>query len=85
MAAPYTSVQAWSDPAEHAASVTPSDDTDLASAARALYVGTGGDVKLSTIHGESVTFSNVPVGILPIRATRVYSTGTTATDIVALW
>jgi len=85
MATPYSSVQAWSDPAEHAASVTPSDTEDLTTPARGLYVGTPGDVKVITIHGETVTFPNVPVGILPVRATRVYDTDTTATDIVALW
>lgn len=85
MATPYSSVQAWGDPAEHAASVTPSDTEDLPTPARGLYVGTSGDVKVVTIHGESVTFSNVPIGILPVRAKRVYDTGTTAASIVALW
>lgn len=85
MATPYSSVQAWGDPAEHAANVTPSDTVDLTAPARGLYIGTPGDVKIITIHGEAVTFSNVPVGILPVRAKRVYSTGTTATNIVALW
>jgi len=34
----------------------------------------------------TVTFTGVPVGtLLPIRATRVYSTGTTASTILALW
>lgn len=72
-------------PADHAASVTPSDTVDLTYTARALYIGADGDVKLITIGGETVTFANVPVGILPVRAARVLATGTTATDIVAVW
>ena len=73
------------DPADHAAAVVPSDDTDLTVPALALYVGVNGDVRLKTVSGETVTFVDVPVGILPVRTRRVYSTGTTATDIVACW
>jgi len=72
-------------PADHAATVTPSDSADLANTARALYVGTPGDVKVTTILGDTITFANVPAGVLPVRAKRVYATGTTASDIVALW
>lgn len=74
-------------PAMHAAAVTPSDSTDLASATRGLYVGTGGDVKVNTSGGETgIVFTAVPGGtVLPIRVTRVLSTGTTASNIVALW
>jgi len=74
-----------SDPARHADPVTPADGSDLTAFALALYVGVSGDVKLTTLGGETVTFSNVPVGILPVSAKRVYSTGTTASGIVALW
>lgn len=72
-------------PADHAAAVTPSDTEDLTYTARALYIGVSGDVKVLTLGGEAVTFSNVPEGILPVRVERVYSTGTTATSLVALW
>jgi hypothetical protein len=50
-----------------------------------LYVGGTGDIKIDTPNGDTVTFSAVPVGIFPVRANRVYSTGTTATNIVALY
>ncbi len=73
-------------PAESAAPVTPNDTTDLAVATRSLFVGTPGDV---TVHmlGQStpVTFPNLPVCLLPIRVDRVLSTGTSASDIIALW
>ena len=72
-------------PAYHATDVTPSDATDLATDARALYVGTGGDVRVITSGGSTVTFRNVPIGVLPVRIRRVYAVGTTATDLVAVW
>ncbi len=72
-------------PAEHAAAVTPNDSTDLTYATRALYVGGTGNIKVTTVGGETLVLSAVPVGVLPIRVTRVHSTSTTATSIVALW
>lgn len=73
-------------PAREALSVVPSDTTDLTHTSRSLYVGTTGDLSVYMV-GDStpVLFKSVPVGVLPIRADRVLSTGTTATDIVALW
>lgn len=74
------------EPARGAASVTPNDSNDLAvKPARALYIGTSGNVVLTTVDGDSVTFANVPVGILPVSCNRVQLTGTTAGNIVALY
>jgi hypothetical protein len=74
-------------PAQSALAVTPSDTDDLASICRGLWVGTGGDVKvLVGDDATAVTFANVADGtLIPIRTRRVYSTGTTASDIVALY
>lgn len=73
-------------PAEHAATVTPHDTNTLTNTPRALYVGTTGNLKVDTLGGETVTLNNLPDGsLVPLRVTRVYSTGTTASDIVALW
>jgi len=52
---------------------------------KALYVGVTGDVKVTMANGSAVTFKNVPVGILPIRAKQVWSTGTGASEILALY
>ena len=73
-------------PAAHAVAVTPNDGTDLTYPARALYVGGAGDVVVIMHGGETTTFKAVQVGtVLPLIVTRVKSTGTTATNIVALW
>ncbi len=74
-------------PIEHAESVTPNNDSDLPNTTRALWIGTGGDIVITTKGGtSSVTLESVPDGsMLPIRVSRVHATGTTATGIVALW
>lgn len=69
-------------PALHGAAVTPSDSTAVV--CRALYVGTSGNIKVTTGGGDVLTFNNVPVGILPVSCTLVWA-ATTATDIIALW
>jgi hypothetical protein len=73
-----------SDPAYHAVAVVPSDTTDLLAASTSIYVGGSGNLKVTMLGGEILTFNNVPVGWHPIRATRVW-TSTTATNIIAVW
>jgi hypothetical protein len=73
-------------PASRAAAITPNDSTDLSNVTTGIYVGVGGNVKVDMVYEGSVTFSNVPTGsILPVQAKRVYSTGTTATTMIALY
>lgn len=68
-----------------AAAVTPSNSTDLAPT-RALYVGTGGNLRVTTAYGADVVFANVPTGsILPVQVTRVWATNTTASSVIALY
>jgi hypothetical protein len=50
-----------------------------------LYVGVGGDLEVTTAGGDLVTFIGISSGtFLPIHVIKV-TTGTTATDIIALW
>ena len=66
--------------------VTPSDSTNITSPCRALYVGTGGDLNVLPLDNAApVMMYNVPTGAtLYFSAVRVYSTNTTASNIVAL-
>jgi hypothetical protein len=65
--------------------VVPSDTANMAQPAP-LYIGVGGTVILETEDGTELTFLNIPDGsTLPISAKRVNATGTTATDIIALF
>lgn len=76
-------------PGLHAEAITPADATDLTAVTRGVYVGVTGDVTvvmMGTEGDSSVTFTAVPAGsVLPIRVREISATGTTATDIVALW
>jgi hypothetical protein len=65
--------------------VTTSDTVDLKRGVIGLYVGGTGDVKIDTWNTSGVVFKAVPVGtVLHVPVKRVYATGTTATNIVAL-
>ena len=75
-------------PAENLAAVTPNDSTDLAFSSRALLVGGSGTLRVTTVGGQTVTLpaTVVTAGVqLSLRVKRVHSTGTTATDIYAVW
>ena len=51
-----------------------------------LYVGVGGSVRVLTIGGDDVTFQNLNNGqFVPVEIVKVFSTGTTATGLIALW
>jgi hypothetical protein len=70
--------------AQNGTAVTASDSTILN--AGVLYVGTGGNVAVTTRGGDNLIFSNVADGsFLPVVVTKVLSTGTTASDILLLY
>lgn len=72
-------------PAKDAFAISGNDSTDLANSTRSIYVGGSGNIKLTTIDGSTVTFNGAIAGsILPIRAKRIFSTGTTATNLIGL-
>lgn len=77
----------WTAPATKARAVTKSDTTVID--CRSLYVGGAGDVAgqlLDDADGTTVIFSAVPAGaILPVSFKRVYSAGTSATLMLALY
>ena len=75
-----------SGPITDAVAVIPSDSADLPAVSRAIYIGGAGHLKVSLkASATPVVFSNLPAGWHPIRVTRVWSTGSTASGIVAGW
>ena len=74
-------------PATYALAVTPHDSNALTDIPKALYVGTGGNITMRGKNGAAdQVWKNVPSGaFLPFRAQYVRSTGTTATDILAVY
>lgn len=67
-----------------AATVTPSDSATL-NTTRSLYIGVTGNLAVTMLSGTILTFTNVPVGILPLQVTQVRATNTTASGIIALY
>lgn len=73
-------------PAANAYAVTPHDTNLQPNPTRALYVGGAGNVKVTMVGGQEVTFVGVAAGtVLPIRAKIIWSTGTTASSLLGLY
>ena len=50
-----------------------------------LYVGVAGNLKVQTSSGDIVTFTNMPIGFVPVQVIQVFESGTEASGIIALW
>lgn len=76
----------WS-PATSSVAVTPNDSEELEYVTRALYIGVGGNLSVKLRDDSTaVIFVGVAEGtVLPLQVKQVMATGTTATNIVALW
>lgn len=72
------------DPAITVFEITPDDGADLAQITVALNVATPGTVRVTTLDGSTSDVSIHPGHAFPIRARRVWATGTTATGLRGL-
>lgn len=73
-------------PCRHAALVTPNDSADLANATRKIFCGGAGNLKVTTVGGETLLITGITAGqVLDLCVTRVWSATTTATNICAWW
>ena len=68
-------------PALGSIAVTPDDDADLATGIRAITIGAAGTVTWISRYGTTHETAELPAGTYPMFATRILSTGTTATQI----
>lgn len=51
-----------------------------------LFIGVGGKLRVITAGGQEVIFDSILGGtFLPVQVIKVFQTGTTATNLVALW
>jgi hypothetical protein len=64
--------------------INPSDTSNLPSAAGAIHVSVAGAIHLLDRDGEEHTVPNVPAGVWPIGAIKIFSTGTAATGLFAV-
>ncbi len=72
------------DPAITVFDITPNDAVDLLHVTTALNVATPGTVRVTAADGTVADLSIHPGTAFPIRASRVWLTGTTATGIRGL-
>lgn len=74
-------------PALHGAAITKHDTDNIATGlTRAVYVGGAGAMTVVWMDNTTTTITGIAAGtILPIRIKRVNSTGTDATNMVALY
>ena len=79
-----THQQSLESPATLLEEIVPSDSADLAKPSRALNVSGAGTIRVTTTGGSTATVF-VAAGIpFPVRATRIWATGTSAEGIVSL-
>jgi len=67
--------------------ITPNDRSDLDVTGSKLFIGTGGDLKVDTMEGQTITLKNIANGTLIdfIMVKKIHARGTTASDIVSIY
>jgi len=72
-------------PIETHSTVTPSE-TELLNVSRGIYVGVSGDLEVTDLDNNKVTYVGLAAGVYhPIRAKIIHATATTADNIIAGW
>jgi hypothetical protein len=65
--------------------ITPSNSANLANVS-VVYVGGAGNVRVTTAQGDDVTFSSLLAGtVVPVQVLKVWSTSTTATNLIGIY
>lgn len=65
--------------------ITPSNSANLANVA-VVYVGVAGNVRVTTAQGDDVTFLGLVAGtVIPVQVLKVWSTSTTATNLIGIY
>lgn len=60
--------------------------TPFSQVSRGIYIGVAGNATVTDCAGNDVLFKGLAAGsVLPVRATQVKASNTTATDLVALF
>lgn len=81
MSDPMGSGASGSHPVANLVSLTGDDATDLANFTRAIYVNGAGNVKITTVGGQTLTIA-LGAGWHPIRVKRFWAASLTATGVL---
>ena len=65
--------------------ITPSDIVNLPHTIGLLYVGKSGDLHTVFHNGTEVTLSKLPQGMYNLKLRKIFSTGTTASNLVGIY
>ena len=69
-----------------AAAITPSDTVDMANPTKSVYIGVGGDMKVTMKDGGTVIFVGLVTGSTKVGAfSRIWAADTDATNLIAEW
>lgn len=87
MATKKYSANQFAGPAWDLKTVSANDSTDLpAGPCRGIWVGTSGNVKITTLAGTAVVLKSLVAGMVhPIGATRIWAASLTAADVYAVY
>ena len=73
-------------PAQGAFNITPSDSANVTHTTRGIFCGGAGNLSVIMANGENAFFTGLLAGVVyPFCVTRVYSSGTSATNLVGLY
>ncbi len=75
-------------PAKNYLPVTPNDDTDLTHVSRGVIIGVAGALKVDMLGNgtQTIPSGQLAVGVIhPLQVTRIYATGTGASNIGIVW
>jgi hypothetical protein len=71
---------------QSAVAITPSDSVNLVNPSLAIIATVAGTIKVDMLHtGTAITITLLAGVIYPLRVKKIYSTGTAATGITALY
>jgi hypothetical protein len=63
-----------------------SSQTTIGNQGCVLYIGGAGNITVTTNGTDTVTFVGLSAGqFVPVQVVKIFATGTTATEIIALW
>lgn len=66
--------------------ITPNDSNKLPRTSRFIFVGGGGNMKITTSGGDTLTINSIANStLLPLEVAQIHSLSTTATSLVLMW